>query len=246
MITLISYLPNATSTSAPAQEQAGGGSQNVLTTPQSKEASAVVQLSAFGQVKSSLADLQNAATALKALNRPPNFSDFQAVVQSFVQSYNSLNKSVSDATVKQAALASDHRSKQALNEIRKATLGSNQSSVAAMQGLGVVQQANGTLAINQPQLERKFQDNGSSAVATLVDLSNRVSITTNTQLSDNWVIGKAENDLSARVGSFGNPHSAVPSNLETPKPPQQSVPVQSATGSAVRNAVTTYAGVAAL
>lgn len=247
MITSISYLPNAVSTSVAAQARVGAGSQNPLASLQNRESSAIAQLSAYGQVKSSLADLQNRANALKTLNQPPTFLDFQAVVQSFVQSFNALSNTVRDATAKQAVLASDNRSRQALNEVRKATFGGNQSAVAAMNNLGVVSQANGAVAINPKQLEKNFQENRPEAVATLVDLANRVSITTNKQLADNGVVGKTVNDLSARVGLPGSARSAVQGYLETQAtPPQQPVSVQLVTASVARNAVVTYAGVAAL
>lgn len=227
MITSISYLPNAVSTASAAQAEAGASSQNPLAVLPNGESSVITRLSVFGQVKSSLADLQNRATALKALNQPPTFSDFQTVVQSFVQSFNSLNKTVNDATAKQAALASDNHSRQVLSEVRKATLGGSQSSVSAMQSLGMVSQANGALAINPMQLEKNFQESRPVAVATLADLANRVSITTSAQ-------------LSASVGG-GSTHGAVPGYLDTPP-----VPVQLATGATARNAVVTYAEVAAL
>lgn len=246
MITSISYLPNTISISVPTRVQAEAGAQNSLVALQNKESSAITQLSVYGQVKSSLADLQNQAAALKAFNKPPTFSDFQAVVQSFVQSFNSMNQAVNDATTRQVALESGNRSRQAFSEVSKATFGSNQVTVSAMQNLGVAQQNNGSLTINQNQLEKNFQASPSLAVTTLASLSNRVSIATNKQLSDNGLIGKAINDLSTRVGLLGSARSAVQGYLETQKIPQQSVPVQLVTGAAARNAVATYAGVAAL
>lgn len=242
MITSISYLPNAVNSSSAAQAQADVSSQNPVTTQSNIQSSAIAQLSSFGQVKSSLADLQNKATALKALNQPPTFSDFQGVVQSFVQSFNALNQTINNASAKQAVLEADNPAKQALNEIRKATFESNQGGSSFMKGLGILQQENGALAINQPQLEKKFQDNVPLAVVTLADVSNRVSDTVKTQLSDNGFIGRAANDLSSRISA---PGSAIPVKAAT-NPLPQSVPAQPATGSAVRNAVTTYAGVAAL
>lgn len=242
MITSISYLPNAVNSSSAAQAQAEVSSQNPVAAQSNIQSGAIAQLSSFGQVKASLADLQNKASALKAINQPPTFSDFQGVVQSFVQSFNALNKAVNNASAKQAALEADNPAKQALNEIRKATFGSNQGASSAVQGLGVMQQDNGSLAINQQQLEKRFQDNASSAVTTLADLSNRVSVTVKTQLPDSGFIGRAANDLNPQISA---PGSAIPVKVTAP-PLTQSAPAQPATGSAVRNAVTTYTGVAAL
>lgn len=235
MITSISYLPNSVSTAVAGQAQADAGSQSAIASPQNQVSGSVVQLSVYGQVKSSLADLQDKATALKHINQPPTFSDFQAVVHSFVQSFNSLSKTVNDA--KQAMLEPDNRIRQTLNEMRKATFGGTQSSAFAMQSLGIAQQANGTLAINQKQLAKDFQENRPEAVTTLVDLSNRISITVNKPLSD--YRGTAVNEPVVQAGAFG----AVKGGLETPKSPSS---VQLAAGSVARTAVVAYAGAAAL
>lgn len=201
MISSISYLPNIAAASA----QADVASSNVALP--NNQSGAIASLSSLGRVRSTLAELQDRATALKTLNNPPTFTDFQAVVQSFVQSFNALNKAVNDTTAKQAAQESDKRAKQALNEVRNATLGS--SAASALQGLGVSQQGNGSLLIDPVQLEKGFQENRSSAVSTLTDLSNRVSLTVGKQLPDSGMLGRAANELRTPVA--GNARSAVTS-----------------------------------
>ncbi|MBI3222272.1 MAG: hypothetical protein HYZ46_04195 [Nitrosomonadales bacterium] len=205
MISSIGYLPNTAAASAQAQADVAS-SNAVLPNNQSD---AIASLSSLGRVRSTLAELQDRATALKTLNNPPTFTDFQAVVQSFVQSFNALNKAVNDTTAnaKQVAQEPDKPAKQALNEVRNATLGG--SAASALQSLGVSQQGNGSLLINSAQLKKGFLENRSSAVSTLADLSNRVSLTVGKQLPDSGTLGRAVNEVRAPVP--GNARSAVTS-----------------------------------
>ena len=238
---------NISSTPA-VQGGVGPDSQNPLSTLQSKEKSALTQLSAFGQVKSSLADLQNKAEALKSFSKPPTFSDFQVVVQGFVQSVNSLNKTVSALTSKQGVLNADSRSGQALNSVNKAIDGANGGGLSGLQKMGISQQANGTFSVNQKQLEKSFQDNRPGALSTICDLANRVTQATDKQISSNGFIGKKVNDLSARVNDLENTRSTAQGYLNTQKNTQQFIAVQFPTvgGSTARNAVAAYSSIASL
>lgn len=247
VISSVGLSSNTTSTSS-GQVSAWLDPQNPLSTLQNKENSAITQLSALGQVKSSLADLQNKAEALKNFSKSPNFADFQGVVQGFVQSFNSLNKNVSQPTSKQGALSDDSRTEQAFNSVSKAIAGTNESGLSALQKMGVSQQANGTLSINQNQLEKSFQDNRPGALSTIFDLSNRVTQATDKQISANGLIGKKVNDLSARVNEFENTRRTAQGYLDKQKNSQQFMAAQhpSAGGYAAHNAVTTYSSIASL
>lgn len=231
-----------------SQVQAGSDSQSPFATLQQKEGSAVAQLSAFGQVKASLADLQNNAQALKNFSKPPTFSDFQVVVQGFVQSFNSLGKNVAALTSKQGALNDNSRSGQALSHVNKAIAGANQDGLSALQKMGVTQQSNGTFSINQKQLEKSFQDNRPKALATVFDLANRVIQVTDKQISANGLIGKKVNDLSVRVKELGNTFNKAQGYIDTQKTFQQSLSAQmtNSGGFTASNAVAAYASVSAL
>lgn len=247
VISSVTLSPNTISTPT-SQVAAAFDPQNPLSTLQSKENNTVAQLSTLSQVKSSLADLQNKAQALKNFSKPPTFGDFQLVVQGFVQSFNTLNKNAGALTSKQGAPNPDNRSRQALSNVNKAIDGANAGGFSALQKMGISQQANGTFAINQKQLEKSFQDNRPGALSTIFDLANRVTQAADKQISPNGYIGKKVNDLSARVNEFEKTRSTAQGYLDTQKNSQQFVAAQfPATGSnAARNAVATYFSVASL
>lgn len=242
MIISINYLPlNAVGTSNASVDSV---SQTPLASPQLKGGGAVAQLSAFGQVKSSLVDLQNKAYALKNLSKPPTLEDFKVVVQGFVQSLNSINKGVKESASKQGALNTDSRPGQALNDVRKAVNGDSANAFASLQKLGISQQADGAFSINQKQLKKSFQDNRSGVLAAASDIANRVTLVAGQQLSGDGIIGKKVNDLSVRATEFLNTRSKALGYLNTPESVLQAPKVQlTNTGG---NAAASYISIASL
>jgi len=263
MVIALNYLPTTAISSYTNQGQADAVSQSSLVTQQSPltsitlsplaalqriETSTVTQLSSYGQIKSSLADLQDKARALKNISLPPTLADFKGVVQAFVQSFNSINQAVSNLTSKKGALNGDSRSNQALNDIRKAVAGPDGNALSPLKDLGISQQANGSFAINQNQLKKSFQGNPQGALSTMSNLSSRVTQTADKLLGDNGVIGKKINDLSGRVNELGNARNAVQNYMNTQQNIQQlpsfQPSFQSAGGYTAQNAIATYASIA--
>ena len=244
-ISIIGVSSNTINTSV-SQVAAGSEPQSPLSTLQNKDNSAIAQLSALGQAKASLTDLQNKAQALKNFSKPPTFTDFQLVVQGFVQSFNSLNKNIS--ALKQSALNADNLSGQALNNVSMAIAGTNESGFFSLQKMGISQQASGSFSINQNQLEKSFQDNRPGVLSTVFDLANRVTQTIDKQTSANGFIGMKVNDLSVHVNEFGSMRNSAQGYWGTQKNPQQFVMAQSSStgGYATRNAVAAYSSVASL
>lgn len=203
------------------------------------EIGSVVQLSSFGQVRSSIADIQNKARALLTVNQSPNLSDFKGIVQAFVQSLNSIRKAVSNL-----ALSGDSWSGETLDGISKALDGSNGGTFSALKELGISQQDNGTFSVDQKQLEKAFQENPQGALSVVSDIADRVTKATDKQLSSIGIGGKKTNNLSARISESGNIRNTARSYPDAQKSSQQSLAVLLPGGYAARNAMATYASVA--
>jgi uncharacterized protein YaaR (DUF327 family) len=259
MVISINYpLPTAIS-SYTSQGQADTVSKSSLVTQQSPltsitldpltalrrlEVSTVTQLSSYGQIKSSLADLQDKARALKNISQPPTLTEFKGVVQAFVQSFNSISQTVSNLTSKKGVLNTENRPSQALSDIRKAVAGADENALSSLKKLGVSQQADGMFAINKKKFEKSFLDNPKDALSTISDLASRVIQATGKQLSDNSAINKKVNDLGTRVSELGNAYNTVRGYLDTQQKSAQP-PVAQLTGSyTASNAIATYASVA--
>ncbi|MBI5438092.1 MAG: flagellar filament capping protein FliD [Nitrosomonadales bacterium] len=208
------------------------------------ETSTVTQLSSYGRIKSSLADLQDKARALKNISQPPTLSEFKVVVQAFVQSFNSINKTVSDLTSKKGALNTENRPSQALNDIRKAVGGSKGNALSSLKELGISQQADGTFAIDQKQLEKSFKDNPKDALSAISGLASRVTQASDKLLADKGAIGKKVNDLSSRISELEDAHNTVQGYLDTQQESRQSPVTQPVGGYTARNAIAAYTSVA--
>ncbi len=231
------------------QASSGDAQHNPFATLQGGGAAAQTQLSGPGRVKYSLADLQAKAQALLNFNNPPTLGDFKTLVQGFVQAFNSLNKTVSEvSSQKQGALYGDAHPVQSLNEIRKAAAGTNDSSLGALQKLGIDRQKDGTFSINQKTLDQSFQADGTGALDTISEVADRVGKVIDKQLSGNGSIGKKEQDLSARPSNQENNRNSSQERLDTQKNYQQRLAAQlaNAGGFVARNAVATYFNVASL
>jgi len=208
------------------------------------EASTVTQLSSYGQVKSSLADLQDNARALKNISQPPTLTEFKGVVQAFVQSLNSITQTVSNLTSKKGALNTENRPNQALNDIRKAVGGTKGNALSSLKELGISQQTDGTFALDRKQLEKSFKDDSKTALSTVSDLADRVTAATDKLLSDKGAIGKKVNDLNTRVSELENARNAVQDYLGIQQEPQKSPAIQPTGGYTARIAVDAYVSVA--
>lgn len=236
------------------QAQGGSAQQNPLAGLQRKVASASAQLSAFGKVKLSLDELQAKAQAVSKLSNPPTLSDFSVAVQGVVQSFNALSKTVSAAAASRennraaAAAVVDQRPAQALKEVRRAVAGPNDSSLDALQKIGISRQRDGTFDINQKQLEKSFLGNRDATLNTLNDVAARVVDVTQNQLSSNGLVGQRFNNVSARVSELQDARDDVQARLDSQRNFQQLLTAQlaNAGGFVARNAVVTYLSVASL
>lgn len=252
-----SILQSNAAVGATGNQAQGDGSQknqNPLAALQRKVESASAQLSAFGQVKLSLDDLQAKAQAIKNLGNPPTLSDFKLAVQGVVQSFNSLSKTVSAAAASRensraaAAAVTDQRPAQALNEVRRAVAGPNENSLAALREIGISRQPDGTFEINQQQLEKAFLENREQTLSTVDEVAARVAEVADRQLSGNGIIGQRFSNLSEQASGLQSTRDNAQAQLDNQRNFQQLLAAQLArAGSFVaRNAVATYLTVAAL
>lgn len=232
-------LMSSASGAGSSQAQGSGTQKNPLALR--RESSTNTQLSALGQVKLSLDDLKSKAQALQGFQKPPTLADFKVAVQGFVQSFNALHKSVSDAAAKAPAL------NQTLDDVRSALAGSNDSSLSALQQVGISGQKGGTFSINQNQLDKSFQNDRVGTLSTLSDVASRVEKTADKQISSNGFIGKKMNDLSERSNEIESQRRNTQVRLDVQKNSQQRLVSQlSADGYVARNAVLSYFSVSSM
>lgn len=225
--------------------QADSAQKNPLATRQRGDASSITELSAFGKTRLALDDIKASAQAIQNLGNPPTLSDVKEAVQDFVQSLNALAGTVKQSAADASARA-DTRPAQALNEIRKAVSGPEEGSLAALQKLGISENA-GTFSLNQRQLEKTVQENRQDSLSELIDVAERVEEAADKQLAGVPIAEKndayvppedaaedARNEEQTRIAQRESFRELLAAQLAN------------AGGYSARNAVTTYFSVAAL
>jgi len=226
--------------------------KNPLAALQSKVSSTNTQLSLFGKVQSSLADLQARAQALKGFEKSPNLNDLKVAVLGFVQAFNTVHTVVVKATQKQAPLANDSRSTRALAEVSRAVIPpDNTPSRTALEKIGITREKDGSLSVDQTALEKALREDQSGTLNTLAGLGQRVEQAAGQQLSSKSGVSAKVSDLTERANELDKQQQDLQQRLEAQKNTQQLQAAQLAslggsTSASSHNAVATYIGVASL
>jgi hypothetical protein len=238
-----------------SQAQAFDAQSNPLATLQHKDAGAPAQLSAAGRIQSSLANLQTNAQALSTISQSTPPGELATLVNGVVQSFNNLNRTVSDVSSQPSGGSSGNAQPvQALNAINHALAGADDASVGALQKLGLVRQSDGSLSTNQIALDKSFQANPSGTSTTLARAAGRIDHAVSQQLAAGASAATTSKASSTQVTPAESTRSSDQAQqnkqlqMEKQKVQQQYLAAQLANtgGYAARNAVTTYFNVATL
>ena len=169
-----------------------------------QRASADVQVSAFGKIKSGFADVQAAGHALANPGKAATTADIIKAAQSFVSAVNTTTNAVSSATAKSGALAGDGRAFVAGNDLaRSLTSG---SSTADLKKIGITTNRDGTLSVDTKALNTALKNNPNAAKDTLAKVGGQAEKAASRELAGN--VGDAVNTLTARAKSLATQQTA--------------------------------------
>ena len=153
-----------------------------------------VQLSAFGQIKSSFVDIQSAAKSLSAPGKTSTTEDITKAVQTFASAYNNATSTVN------TALTGDGKSPGALAGNALANLTSfdlkrvvtSGTNTADLKKIGVNANKDGTLSVDTKALQSAVQD-------TLAKVGAQAGQVSQKELASNGNVGSSVNTLSTRA-----------------------------------------------
>lgn len=159
-----------------------------------------VQLSAFGQIKSSYADIQSAAKSLSAPGKSSTTEDTTKTVQAFAEAFNKATQTV-DTALKgngktAGALAGDVRANLAGFDLKKIV--TNGSNTTDLKKIGISVKQDGTLSVDTKALQGAIQSNPDSVRATLARVGAQAEQVTGKELANTGNLGNAVNTLSSR------------------------------------------------
>ncbi len=194
-----------------------------------------VQLSPFGQVKSSFVDVQSAGRTLTTPAKTSTVEDTTKAVQSFADAYNNATKVVN------AAIQSGSNSANALaggggyaslasDSLKKIVSSGNTSTNLKNIGVGVNQ--DGTLSVDANTLQSAVQSNPASVRDTLFSVGAQAGQVSGQLLNGTGNAGGTINTFSNRARNTGTGGSKSPVGSQNPVR-QQSVNAGNGTGGGI-------------
>jgi len=163
-----------------------------------------VQLSAFGQVKSSYVDVQSAGKTLSTPAKISTVEDATKAVQSFADAFNKatsvVNTAIKGDGKTPGALAGDAHASLASFDLKKVVTSGN--NTADLKKIGVSVNKDGTLSVDAKALQSAMQANPSSVQDTLARVGAQAVQVSQKELANTGNIGGAVNTLSTRAKSL--------------------------------------------
>jgi flagellar capping protein FliD len=178
--------------------------------------SARVRLSAFGQVKSAVADVQSAAKSLQDNKQVQTPDGAKKAAEAFVKAFNTENRTAANLTRREdarnsaGALADEPRARAASSELQRAV----RDSAPELKQVGITRQNDGSLAIDAKAFEAAYVKDSGSLRQSLSTVGNRVEVVTTRQLSASGSVGSAVNSLSSKVANLEDRQADVQTRFD--------------------------------
>jgi flagellar hook-associated protein 2 len=157
-----------------------------------------VQLSPFGQVKSSFVDVQSAGQTLSTPAKSSSVEDVTKSVQSFVDAFNNATRIVNSVGNSTNSLANSGQVNSASANLK--SILANGSNTANLQNIGISVNQDGTLSVNTNTLQSAVQTNPNPVQDTLVKIGTQAVLASQNELGGN---SGTVNPLSPRTRNFG-------------------------------------------
>lgn len=197
-----------------------------------------VELSAFGQIKAALSELQTASKTVAEPTKTATVDDAKKAVENFVSAFNKANTAIKNATSsgkETGALANDARARSAGNDLRRAV--SEGNSASELKKAGIAQNKDGSLSLDAKALEKSLKESPEQTVAAVAELSRKVEKTATRELAGNGNVGHSVEALNQRSRSLEAEQSAQQAHIEAS---QRTVQQQSANITKFASGVAAY------
>lgn len=165
---------------------------------QQQRDSVSVELSAFGKISSSLSDAQIASRALSDKQQMAAQADAGKAAARFVRAFNNASQAARSATAANGLLADNTHARAAESGLRK-LFSSDAIAAADLKKIGISQQRDGTLAIDQKKFDDALKTDADAVRTTLSVAGQKVDQVVTRQLAGNGNIGSAINSLDTQA-----------------------------------------------
>lgn len=175
---------------------------------EAQRSSTEVRLSAFGQVRSAVAQLQDSSQALTATENTDTPEETRAAAEAFVSAFNNAqgtaNRTINGTPGTEegntdGALSGDGRASIAASELSR-TL--NTTSSEALRSIGINRSQDGTLNIDRQRFEQALQNDPQAVGNALADVGRQVEQSSRRQLEGNSNLNQAVANLSRQASEL--------------------------------------------
>jgi flagellar capping protein FliD len=173
---------------------------------EAQRTSTEVRLSAFSQLRSSVAQLQDSSRALSATETSDTADEARSAAEAFVGAFNAAqgtaNRTINGTPPATAegntdgVLSGDGRANVAASELSR-TL--NSSSAEALRTIGINRAQDGTLNIDRQRFEQALQNAPQSVSNVLAETGQQVEQSTSRQLESSSTLSRAEENLNRQA-----------------------------------------------
>lgn len=159
-----------------------------------------VQLSAYGQIKGAVSELQAASKAVSEPRKTATADDARKTVDNFVAAFNKANSTVARTTrndrKETGALANDARARIAGNDLRRAV--AQDDGLAELKKAGITQNKDGSLSLDAKALDKALKEAPAETVAAVAEVARRVETTATRELASSGNVGASVQALGQR------------------------------------------------
>ena len=152
------------------------------------------QISAYGQVQSSFAKIQDSGKALAATQSTTSTADLKKNLQTFVNAYNDTRSA--------AASTATGSAKTAVRDLQSSL--STDSARADLKSLGITRNSDGSLTLDTKALDSALQSNDGTANSAAKRIGSTAAQSATTALSTTGSIASSLSALNAREASLEN------------------------------------------
>lgn len=159
-----------------------------------------VQLSAYGQIKGAVSELQAASKAVSEPRKTATADEARKTIENFVSAYNKANATVARTTrndrKESGALANDTRARGAGNDLRRSV--SESEGLAKLDKAGITQNKDGSLSLDTKALDKALKESPTETVAAVANVARQVEKTATKELASNGNVGSSVQTLDER------------------------------------------------
>lgn len=178
--------------------------------------SAQVRLSAYGQVKSAVAEVQSTAQGLADLRPAQGVDAARKAAKAFVDAYNAEQASVARLTRRGegqsagGALADDGTARRVANETRREVT----ASPDTLRQLGIAAERDGTLRFDAERFNAAYAANPGNATQSLNQIGRTAQATATRQLGEGGALNGAISTLNTRVDTLQTRQSELQNRFQ--------------------------------